>query len=379
VIVKKVLFVLPSLKLGGAERYAVEFCNWLVEDKDFEVSFFIYDNQNHFKGYLNDEIKIFSANIELNSSSFIKRILNYYVIVPYRLAKILKKWDINVICSGYQYYCELQIILSFIFNFNLLHLNKISFIHSDLKKRKRNIGIFRKFLFLFSDFLRYKFFQKVIYVNENLVSSASFRKPSKELILSVLLDGQRIIHLSNDNSNCQINLSDEKEKYFLCASRFERIKNLELAIRAFNLIKNEIEDNLFLIGEITDKKYFDEIMILIEKLQLQHKVKYLGKFINPYPLIKNSKALIMTSLYEGWPRLLSEASILEVPVITVSFKNFPSLFNDYVWLTNDYDEKNIACFMKLSYQELKSKKTLKDYIMQNYDVSIIGPRIKEAL
>ncbi|MET4559099.1 glycosyltransferase involved in cell wall biosynthesis [Lysinibacillus parviboronicapiens] len=48
-------------------------------------------------------------------------------------------------------------------------------------------------------------------------------------------------------------------------------------------------------------------------------VEFIGVCHNPYPFIRQSDVLILTSAYEGYPMVVGEALILETPVITTSF------------------------------------------------------------
>ncbi|MFJ7730359.1 glycosyltransferase [Lysinibacillus sp. NPDC097231] len=48
-------------------------------------------------------------------------------------------------------------------------------------------------------------------------------------------------------------------------------------------------------------------------------IEFIGQCDNPYPYIKQSDVLILTSAFEGYPMVIGEALILETPVITTNF------------------------------------------------------------
>ena len=52
-----------------------------------------------------------------------------------------------------------------------------------------------------------------------------------------------------------------------------------------------------------------------EKLGVKN-VHFLGNQSNPYPYIKHSDCLLLTSIYEGLPTVVFEALILHTPVLT---------------------------------------------------------------
>jgi len=61
-----------------------------------------------------------------------------------------------------------------------------------------------------------------------------------------------------------------------------------------------------------------QIKKLVSDLNLQKKVIFKGFCTNPFPYIKNSKAMILCSDYEGLPTVLIEALILRVPIISTN-------------------------------------------------------------
>ena len=52
------------------------------------------------------------------------------------------------------------------------------------------------------------------------------------------------------------------------------------------------------------------------KLEKISNVKMLGAMKNPYPYLKKADYLLLTSLYEGYPVVYSEALVLDKPILT---------------------------------------------------------------
>ena len=50
-------------------------------------------------------------------------------------------------------------------------------------------------------------------------------------------------------------------------------------------------------------------------------VKPIGSRINPYPYIQSADALVIPSSYEACPRVVAEAHILKVPVISADYSS----------------------------------------------------------
>jgi len=63
---------------------------------------------------------------------------------------------------------------------------------------------------------------------------------------------------------------------------------------------------------------------LIKSLNLEKKVNIIGFTANPYPLIKNTNLLILSSDYEGLPNVLVEALALNTMVVSTDCPYGPS-------------------------------------------------------
>lgn len=78
---------------------------------------------------------------------------------------------------------------------------------------------------------------------------------------------------------------------------------------------------LALVGQ---GKLFEETKQLAQELNLTDKVHFLGFHKNPYPLVKNAKAMVLSSRFEGFVRVVGEALALGVPVVSTDCPSGPS-------------------------------------------------------
>ena len=91
---------------------------------------------------------------------------------------------------------------------------------------------------------------------------------------------------------------------------------------AFKIASLKIKKlKLILIGYGPEYK---NILTLIKKLNLLNKTIIINKILNPYPYIKKSNLLILTSKYEGMGNILVEAITLNKPVISTNCNAGPS-------------------------------------------------------
>lgn len=101
--------------------------------------------------------------------------------------------------------------------------------------------------------------------------------------------------------------------YIIHVGRFNRAKRHDRLISIFSEIKNK-KIKLALLG---DGELKPQILNKVRELNLEDRVVFLGFKDNPYPYIKNAKALVLTSDFEGLPTVLLEAMALHVPVISM--------------------------------------------------------------
>jgi len=98
-----------------------------------------------------------------------------------------------------------------------------------------------------------------------------------------------------------------KKDYFIICNQFWRHKNHETAIKAFSEYVNKNgKSDLVFTGNTVDKKFpkhFKDLTNLINTLDLNDRVKILGLVEKKaqIALVKNSRALIQPTLFEGGP------------------------------------------------------------------------------
>ena len=87
-------------------------------------------------------------------------------------------------------------------------------------------------------------------------------------------------------------------------------------IKAFSLLDNK-ENSIKLVmigdGDLTVMKYLTE---LVNKLDLNDKVIFLGRKSNPFQYLKRAKVLALSSYYEGTPNVIVEAIATETPIVS---------------------------------------------------------------
>ncbi len=96
-------------------------------------------------------------------------------------------------------------------------------------------------------------------------------------------------------------------------------KRHDVLLKAYK--KANPNEKLVLLGKGKDE---EKIRTLIRELDLRHRVLMPGFSPNPYAWIKRAKLLILSSDFEGFPRVLIEAFLLKTPVVSTDCPTGPS-------------------------------------------------------
>jgi len=161
-------------------------------------------------------------------------------------------------------------------------------------------------------------------------------KPKSIRTIYNFFDFEQIIQFSNQDIKI-----DLPEDYIIHVGRFAKVKRHDLLIKAFSLVKDK-NLHLVLLGDGEEK---NNIIKLINQLNLSDRVKMLGFQDNPYPFIKNAKALVLSSDNEGFGNVLVESLIVNTIVISTDCPVGPReiLGNNYKQcLAKMNDEESLA-------------------------------------
>ncbi|WP_288304948.1 glycosyltransferase [uncultured Fusobacterium sp.] len=325
---KKILFYTTFLTQGGGIEVVTErYMEKLLAD-GFKVDLYIDYNmgeQNVREKNINKKIKIKYLKPEKISKLIYyfrtqgkkNKIFNIplYILILVSDYIIWKKEIDNVKKEKY------DATITF-FQFLPSYLTKVNgpkhfiFLHGSINKFF--LGI-RKF-FKRNYFKKLNKFDYICTVSEEMGKELLELEPSfkdKQITLYNPIDFDEVKIKANDDTN----LSEEdkkllKDKYICSVGRLdESQKDFTTLIKAYYELKkdNLIEEKLYLIGDGPDK---DKLQYLVVRLNLEESIIFLGRKDNPYIWMKNSKLFILSSKYEGFPTVLIEALILDIPIVT---------------------------------------------------------------
>lgn len=136
----------------------------------------------------------------------------------------------------------------------------------------------------------------------------------------------------NDFSNDKIKENEVRNEikkinkpFILTVSTISPRKNIDGLIKAFNNIKDEIDEDLVIAGG--NGWMYEEVYTLVEKLNLKNRVKFTGR-INDEELkwlYKNAKIFAYVSFYEGFGLPPLEAMSYGVPCVVSNTSSLPEV------------------------------------------------------
>lgn len=145
------------------------------------------------------------------------------------------------------------------------------------------------------------------------------------------------IVINNPKSIISDEVSKLNKKQFLAVGRFVDVKNFSKMIDMFNEYhKNNNEWKLTIVGEGPLK---DEYIQKIKEYKLEKYVKIKDYTYNIEKYYLNSSIYLMSSLYEGWGMVLSEAIEFGLPIISFNLSSAPEMiknnYNGYIVKTEN--------------------------------------------
>ena len=292
------LILSNSLAHGGGERIAANIINGLNAANESVASFII---ENEIAYHIDDGIKIYAQPIKPNVP-IIGKFLNNIAALIY-LIYVVKKENINVVISHLFRSNYLNVIASFITGHKTIITT-----HGSISKYMNGSAASRINLLLIKALFRKA--NKKVFLTERMKDDyIPYVGEYNNVVIPNCYDLKSIENLSlaavSDNP---FNVND----YFIFVGRFHPVKRVDLILD----VASKLNMNLLLLGDGGDYEKLSQIYG-------SHKIVFLGSRSNPYPYIKNARAIILASESEGFPNVIVEALALGVPVISSDCRTGP--------------------------------------------------------
>ena len=368
---KKILFGITSLTLGGAERVLVDLANKLCEKYDITI-FTIYAN-GELEKELNSKVKLKSLyNVSYKELSNIKKHFTMPLKVLLGKRKIYKKfikedYDVEI--------AFLEGPITRLFSVKKPDTKKIVWIHNDIAKVFGN-GIKAKIKRAIDQKI-YEKYEKLIFVSKDNLKS--FEKTYNDIKMSK--KDKYVIYNYIDSAEVQRKSEKgqakelEKEKInFVEVARLVPQKAIDRIIKVHSRLIKKCgkKQNFYIIGDGPEK---EKLQKLIKEYNVEDTFFLLGKKENPYPYIKNADYFCLLSEFEGYGMVLEEAKILNKPIIITNTAAREAVENYSKSLIVENNEQSIYLELK---DIITGKTAIKNKI-EKYDNQNILEEIEKIL
>lgn len=289
----KILYVITSLGLGGAENLLLSYLKRLDRNK---YDFFVCALREKPDDLLS-EISKYSEVINLG----VKNKFNPRVI--FRLRKLIRQIQPDLIHT-HLFQARFYTTIAYLFsNPTILITHK----HNNVNPQKHNV-------FIFLEMLSILFNTKVIAISQSVKKSLTKFElvPSKKIF--VLLNG---IDYQKFNKNAvPKHYSNDKPIIIGTVCRLEPQKGLSYLLLAMKIILAKFpETRLEIVG---DGSLLGELQDLSKKLSISKSVFFFGKFAEVIPFYNRMDIFVLPSINEGFGIVLLEAMASGVPVVATN-------------------------------------------------------------
>jgi glycosyltransferase involved in cell wall biosynthesis len=171
---------------------------------------------------------------------------------------------------------------------------------------------------------------------------------------------------------------NEKMK-ILCVARFDKNKNYESLIHALSRLKNDLEFEAYFIGAVTDYKYFDEIMRLVKKNELEKFIN-IGLSLDDPALVDcylSCDLFVLPSNVETFALVILEAMYAGLPIIATPVGCVPYIIkngvNGFIIPKNDPAKLYKTCLKLLKNEKMRKEMgNMNKEVARNYTWSKIA-------
>ena len=351
---KKILFVIGSLQLGGAETVLTDMANSLCDK--FDITLLLLEKRGPLLEQLNKKIdvKYVCLGNEYCNNGIEKRINKIKLSSVYRFfgdKSFFSRYVHSHILNNVKYDVEVAFLSGILADIVRMSPNKeskkIAWIHCEVTKD--DISTYNKYKKITIGF------DSIVGVSESSIKIFEETFPNtkgKITLIHNYIDVNKIINKANI----------EEVKYdngFINFVSIGRICSDKGFDRIINIAKKYDKKIIFnIIGDGPDKK---KIESSIKEKKISN-VKLLGLKTNPYPYIKNADYFLLSSRSEAYPTVVIEAMILGKPIIATDVSGVREILQDYnnkiILPNNDNSiEEGINKIIKANDKKVKENNT----------------------
>ncbi len=307
-MLNKIMFFLPTLGGGGAERTVIQLANNLVQ-QGHHVDVVVCD-LNGDKAKLLPEVNAQIQLIDLNCGRVFR------AIQP--LKKLLKAVQYDAVIAT-QSHSNIVCVIA-----KRLAKSQSKLILREVSTPSKNMKLTGLKKFVFNRLVNWTYCSadQVVCVSKGVLDDFkqyyNYAEDNLSTIYNPVIDSS---YLQKLKSPVQHRFFSQDHQVVLAVGRLTEAKNFGLLIRAFHqLHQMHPETRLIILGEGELRAEFEA---LIAELNLSEVVDLLGFDPNPYAYFKYVSLFVLSSNWEGLPGVLIQALASKVKVVSTDCPSGP--------------------------------------------------------
>lgn len=332
-----ILFILPNLNAGGAERVIVNIIRSL-NCSEYNIYLVLINKIGELIELVPTKVKIIDLGINRTRYSFLKLLLVIHKIKPELIFSSTNRTNILILAISYFLTCKSKIII-----------------------REPNSPYAQYILKQLPQY--YIFFIKLLYHKADIIiAQTEAMKNEINKYFKISTNKIRVVINPIDyeyiDSKVKINKNPYPQEYVnvVASGRIDKQKGFDFLIKSFKRVINKNNNfRLYILGKEGNGKYKRNLVSLINDLELNSHIFFKGFQSNPFVYYKYADLFVLSSRWEGLPNVILESLYLNTPVIVTNCIPF---FNEILVIGQDGyivefgNEKELA-YRILQYDNLK--------------------------
>lgn len=318
---KKLLFILPSLEIGGTLSSFISLYHQLKGKYDIDVFAISHDGDTCVpfqEDLLPKDILIHSYRCNYANTSGFIRLFTFFV-------KLLKRFLLS--CKVDDSFIYTRLIRRLSSKYDVV----IGFQEELPNQLASRVKAAQKYAWIHCDYSRhsgcgkelsiYSQFTKIVCVSKYTAAVFENYYPGlKENTTYIynILDKDQIIEKSCESITDSRFINDKFT--IISVGRIASVKRFEyVPAIAASMKEKGVSFIWYIIGPNLGDSCLQQLLDNIKYYNVEDCVVYLGGKSNPYPYFKHSNLLVSLSLSEACPMIFNEAKVLNVPAVSADF------------------------------------------------------------